>query len=142
MPCTAYHRKAGFWRHLSLNTKSVYDFLPCLRLSVALSSKPIGSYEAFKYGGIIFSLTVPLCLSDLPDISISHSNLTVIEGDRVTAICNGSGSPLPEVDWPVNGLHSINAQEVRRTHTHVYITNRGLSLNTDQQGTLVSANLK
>ncbi|CAB1430988.1 unnamed protein product, partial [Pleuronectes platessa] len=47
---------------------------------------------------------------DLPDISVSHSNLTVIEGDRVTAICNGSGSPLPEVDWPVNGLHSINAQ--------------------------------
>ncbi|KAA8590714.1 hypothetical protein FQN60_014648 [Etheostoma spectabile] len=34
-------------------------------------------------------------------------------GDRVTAICNGSGSPLPEVDWPVNGLHSINAQEAR-----------------------------
>uniref|UniRef100_A0A8C2ZE96 Tyrosine-protein kinase receptor n=1 Tax=Cyclopterus lumpus TaxID=8103 RepID=A0A8C2ZE96_CYCLU len=47
---------------------------------------------------------------DLPDISVSHSNLTVVEGDRVTAICNGSGSPLPEVDWPVNGLHSINAR--------------------------------
>lgn len=57
--------------------------------------------------------------SDLPDISVSHSNLTVIEGDRVTAICNGSGSPLPEVDWPVNGLHSINAQEVGRAHAHV-----------------------
>lgn len=53
-----------------------------------------------------------LFFSDLPDISVSHTNLTVIEGDRVTAICNGSGSPLPEVDWPVNGLHSINAQEV------------------------------
>ncbi|XP_042352322.1 NT-3 growth factor receptor [Plectropomus leopardus] len=50
---------------------------------------------------------------DLPDISVSHSNLTVVEGDRVTAICNGSGFPLPEVDWPVNGLHSINAQEAR-----------------------------
>ncbi|XP_031723994.1 NT-3 growth factor receptor-like [Anarrhichthys ocellatus] len=50
---------------------------------------------------------------DMPDISVSHSNLTVVEGDRVTAICNGSGSPLPEVDWPVNGLHSINAQEAR-----------------------------
>ncbi|XP_034540648.1 NT-3 growth factor receptor [Notolabrus celidotus] len=50
---------------------------------------------------------------DLPEISVSHSNLTVIEGDRVTAICNGSGSPLPEVDWPVNGLHSINTQEAR-----------------------------
>ncbi|KAL7401798.1 hypothetical protein ABVT39_004741 [Epinephelus coioides] len=50
---------------------------------------------------------------DLPDINVSHSNLTVVEGDQVTAICNGSGSPLPEVDWPVNGLHSINAQEAR-----------------------------
>ncbi|XP_040018844.1 NT-3 growth factor receptor-like [Gasterosteus aculeatus] len=50
---------------------------------------------------------------DLPEISVSHSNLTVVEGDQVTAICNGSGSPLPEVDWPVNGLHSINAQEAR-----------------------------
>ncbi|KAM6926140.1 NT-3 growth factor receptor-like [Lycodopsis pacificus] len=50
---------------------------------------------------------------DMPDISVSHSNLSVVEGDRVTAICNGSGSPLPEVDWPVNGLHSINAQEAR-----------------------------
>lgn len=48
---------------------------------------------------------------DLPGISVSHSNLTVTEGDRVTATCNGSGSPLPEVDWPVNGLHSINIQE-------------------------------
>uniref|UniRef100_A0A3P8UMU9 Ig-like domain-containing protein n=1 Tax=Cynoglossus semilaevis TaxID=244447 RepID=A0A3P8UMU9_CYNSE len=57
---------------------------------------------------------------DLPDISVSHSNLTVIEGDRVTAICNGSGSPLPEVDWPVNGLHSINAQEVRCEHALIH----------------------
>jgi len=59
--------------------------------------------------------------SDLPDISVSHSNLTVVEGDRVTAICNGSGSPLPEVDWPVTGLHSINAQEVEDTHTHTHV---------------------
>ncbi|XP_068595081.1 NT-3 growth factor receptor-like [Brachionichthys hirsutus] len=50
---------------------------------------------------------------DFPDIRVSHSNLTVIEGDRVTAICNGSGSPLPEVDWLVNVLHSISAQEAR-----------------------------
>ncbi|CAJ1057079.1 NT-3 growth factor receptor-like [Xyrichtys novacula] len=50
---------------------------------------------------------------DLPEISVSHSNLTVVEGDRVTAICNGSGSPLPEVDWLVNGLHSISAHEAQ-----------------------------
>ncbi|XP_059190489.1 NT-3 growth factor receptor isoform X2 [Centropristis striata] len=48
---------------------------------------------------------------DPPDISVSHSNITVIEGDRVTVICNGSGSPLPEVDWPVNGLHSGHHQQ-------------------------------
>uniref|UniRef100_A0A8C4GNK7 Tyrosine-protein kinase receptor n=1 Tax=Dicentrarchus labrax TaxID=13489 RepID=A0A8C4GNK7_DICLA len=60
---------------------------------------------------LLHDMNISSC--DLPDISVSHSNLTVIEGDRVTAICNGSGSPLPEVDWPVNGLHSINAQEAR-----------------------------
>ncbi|XP_034735165.1 NT-3 growth factor receptor [Etheostoma cragini] len=60
---------------------------------------------------LLHNMNISSC--DLPDISVSHSNLTVIEGDRVTAICNGSGSPLPEVDWPVNGLHSINAQEAR-----------------------------
>ncbi|XP_017295104.1 NT-3 growth factor receptor-like isoform X1 [Kryptolebias marmoratus] len=49
---------------------------------------------------------------DLPVISVSHINLTVVEGDQVTVTCNGSGSPLPEVDWHVNGLHSITAEEV------------------------------
>ncbi|XP_029986487.1 NT-3 growth factor receptor-like [Sphaeramia orbicularis] len=48
---------------------------------------------------------------DLPGISVSHSNLTVTEGDRVTATCNGSGAPLPEVDWPVEGLQSAQTQE-------------------------------
>ncbi|XP_047453424.1 NT-3 growth factor receptor-like [Mugil cephalus] len=50
---------------------------------------------------------------DLPEISVSHSNLTVVEGDRITAVCNGSGSPLPEVDWPVNGLHSSSTHEAK-----------------------------
>ena len=59
-----------------------------------------------------------LFILDLPGIHISHSNLTVIEGDQVTAICNGSGSPLPEVDWPVNSLHSIYKREVGRMQTH------------------------
>lgn len=48
---------------------------------------------------------------ELPDISVSHSNLTVVEGDRVVATCNGTGSPLPEVDWPVTGLQSVSTQE-------------------------------
>ncbi|XP_028304479.1 NT-3 growth factor receptor-like isoform X2 [Gouania willdenowi] len=50
---------------------------------------------------------------DLPEINVSHSNLTVVEGDQITAVCNGSGAPLPEVDWPVKGLHSVTAQEAR-----------------------------
>ncbi|XP_072321574.1 NT-3 growth factor receptor isoform X2 [Eucyclogobius newberryi] len=45
---------------------------------------------------------------DLPEISVSHSSVLAMEGDNVTVSCNGSGSPLPEVDWTVAGLHSIN----------------------------------
>lgn len=47
-------------------------------------------------------------------VRVSHSNITVVEGAQVTVICNGSGSPLPKMDWPVNGLHSINTQEVQQ----------------------------
>ncbi|XP_041746079.1 NT-3 growth factor receptor isoform X1 [Coregonus clupeaformis] len=55
--------------------------------------------------------TMNISLCDLPDISVTHFNLTVVEGDRVTVTCNGSGSPLPEVDWTVNDLHSINTHQ-------------------------------
>ncbi|XP_051506642.1 NT-3 growth factor receptor-like [Myxocyprinus asiaticus] len=55
------------------------------------------------------SMSIAHC--DLPDISVAHSNLTVMEGGNVTLSCNGSGSPLPEVDWTVNGLHSINTHQ-------------------------------
>ncbi|XP_014004326.1 NT-3 growth factor receptor isoform X1 [Salmo salar] len=55
------------------------------------------------------AMNISLC--DLPDISVTHFNLTVVEGDRVTVTCNGSGSPLPEVDWTVNDLHSINTHQ-------------------------------
>ncbi|KAM6973389.1 NT-3 growth factor receptor-like [Aplochiton taeniatus] len=48
---------------------------------------------------------------DLPDISVSHSNLTVIEGERVTVSCNGTGSPIPDVDWTISGMHSINTHQ-------------------------------
>ncbi|XP_013884575.1 NT-3 growth factor receptor [Austrofundulus limnaeus] len=60
---------------------------------------------------------------DLPVISVSHINLTVVEGDRVTVICNGSGFPLPEVDWPVNDLHSITAQEARVYENSIHSIN-------------------
>ncbi|XP_075886883.1 NT-3 growth factor receptor [Nelusetta ayraudi] len=45
---------------------------------------------------------------DLPEINVSHSSVLVTEGDNVTVSCNGSGAPLPEVDWTVGDLHSIN----------------------------------
>lgn len=56
-----------------------------------------------------------LSVPDLPEISVSHSSVLVMEGDNVTVSCNGSGSPLPEVDWTVSGLHSINTHLVRHT---------------------------
>ncbi|XP_026071981.1 NT-3 growth factor receptor [Carassius auratus] len=55
------------------------------------------------------SMSIAYC--DLPDISVAHSNLTVLEGGNVTLSCNGSGSPVPEVDWTVNGLLSINTHQ-------------------------------
>uniref|UniRef100_A0A3B3XCX7 Ig-like domain-containing protein n=1 Tax=Poecilia mexicana TaxID=48701 RepID=A0A3B3XCX7_9TELE len=45
---------------------------------------------------------------DLPEISVSHSSVLVTEGENVTVSCNGSRLPLPEVDWTVGDLHSIN----------------------------------
>ena len=43
---------------------------------------------------------------------MSHANLTVREGDNAVITCNGSGSPLPDVDWIVTGLQSINTHQV------------------------------
>uniref|UniRef100_A0A8C2BHB5 Tyrosine-protein kinase receptor n=1 Tax=Cyprinus carpio TaxID=7962 RepID=A0A8C2BHB5_CYPCA len=65
---------------------------------------------------------------DLPEISVSHSNLTVIEGDRVTITCNGSGVPVPEVDWTVGGLHSINTHQVRQTFACSVLTSNHFML--------------
>lgn len=39
-----------------------------------------------------------------------------MEGDNITVSCNGSGSPLPDVDWGVNGLHSINTHQVNASY--------------------------
>lgn len=59
----------------------------------------------------VFSPTLS-SLPDLPEISVSHVNLTVREGDNAVVTCNGSGSPLPDVDWIVTGLQSINTHQV------------------------------
>uniref|UniRef100_A0A3B3US42 Tyrosine-protein kinase receptor n=1 Tax=Poecilia latipinna TaxID=48699 RepID=A0A3B3US42_9TELE len=58
---------------------------------------------------LLLDMNVTNC--DLPVVSVSHSNLTVVEGDEVTVICNGSALPIPEVDWAVNGLQSITTQQ-------------------------------
>ncbi|KAJ8252148.1 hypothetical protein COCON_G00214600 [Conger conger] len=55
------------------------------------------------------SMNISLC--DLPRITVTHRNVTVVEGANITVACNGSGSPLPEVDWTVGGLHSINTHQ-------------------------------
>uniref|UniRef100_A0A3B4FVM5 Tyrosine-protein kinase receptor n=1 Tax=Pundamilia nyererei TaxID=303518 RepID=A0A3B4FVM5_9CICH len=89
------------------------------RGEAGLSSQQL--YCADSYRRILLQdMNISSC--DLPDISVSHSNLTVVEGDQVTAICNGSGSPLPEVDWPVTGLHSINARVYDNTIHSINIT--------------------
>lgn len=56
-----------------------------------------------------------MALLDLPEISVSHVNLTVREGENAVITCNGSGSPLPDVDWTVADLHSINTHQVGAT---------------------------
>uniref|UniRef100_A0A3B5LH20 Tyrosine-protein kinase receptor n=1 Tax=Xiphophorus couchianus TaxID=32473 RepID=A0A3B5LH20_9TELE len=65
---------------------------------------------------LLLDMNVTNC--DLPVVSVSHSNLTVVEGDEVTVICNGSALPIPEVDWAVNGLHSITTQQVLYNSIH------------------------
>ncbi|KAG8516308.1 NT-3 growth factor receptor [Galemys pyrenaicus] len=60
---------------------------------------------------------------DLPEISVSHVNLTVREGDSAVITCNGSGSPLPDVDWMVSGLQSINTHQTNLNWTNVHAIN-------------------
>ncbi|KAF5888958.1 NT-3 growth factor receptor-like, partial [Clarias magur] len=57
---------------------------------------------------------------DVPEISVTNSSLTVTEGDQVTITCNGSGVPVPDVDWKVNSLHSISTQQATQFPPHVH----------------------
>ncbi|KAF5887565.1 NT-3 growth factor receptor-like, partial [Clarias magur] len=56
----------------------------------------------------------------VPEISVTNSSLTVTEGDQVTITCNGSGVPVPDVDWKVNSLHSISTQQATQFPPHVH----------------------
>uniref|UniRef100_A0ACB8G716 NT-3 growth factor receptor n=1 Tax=Sphaerodactylus townsendi TaxID=933632 RepID=A0ACB8G716_9SAUR len=60
---------------------------------------------------------------DLPEISVSHINLTVCEGENAVITCNGSGSPLPDVDWMVVNLRSINTHQTNANWTNVHSIN-------------------
>ncbi|XP_044294867.1 NT-3 growth factor receptor isoform X2 [Varanus komodoensis] len=60
---------------------------------------------------------------DLPEISVSHVNLTVCEGENAVITCNGSGSPLPDVDWTVVNLRSINTHQTNANWTNVHSIN-------------------
>ncbi|KAF7241579.1 NT-3 growth factor receptor [Varanus komodoensis] len=62
-------------------------------------------------------------MSDLPEISVSHVNLTVCEGENAVITCNGSGSPLPDVDWTVVNLRSINTHQTNANWTNVHSIN-------------------
>lgn len=44
--------------------------------------------------------------------------MLVTEGDNVTVSCNGSGLPLPDVDWTISGLRSINTHMVKYAHAN------------------------
>ncbi|XP_036087869.1 NT-3 growth factor receptor isoform X1 [Rousettus aegyptiacus] len=69
----------------------------------------------------LFRMNISQC--DLPEISVSHVNLTVREGDNAVITCNGSGSPLPDVDWIVSGLQSINTHQTNLNWTNVHAIN-------------------
>ncbi|KAI5607652.1 NT-3 growth factor receptor isoform X1, partial [Silurus asotus] len=89
------------------------------------------------------SMNIAHC--DLPDISVTHSNLTVMEGDNITVSCNGSGSPLPDVDWTVKGLHSINTHQSNVYWPNIHSINLTLvNVSRDDNGfvlTCISANV-
>ncbi|XP_053490058.1 NT-3 growth factor receptor-like isoform X2 [Ictalurus furcatus] len=89
--------------------------------------------------------TMNIAHCDPPDINVTHSNLTVMEGDNITVSCNGSGSPLPDVDWTVKGLHSINTHQSNVYWPNIHSINLTLvNVSRDDNGfilTCISANV-
>ncbi|KAM5172446.1 NT-3 growth factor receptor isoform 1-T1 [Mantella aurantiaca] len=69
----------------------------------------------------LHSMNISHC--DVPEISVSRSSLVVHEGDNAVVTCNGSGSPLPDVDWTVTNLHSINTHQTNVNWTNVHSIN-------------------
>lgn len=89
------------------------DFPGARAGDVGQSRKGPRAHHRQSYDGdCLLSSLPPSFLPDLPEISVSHVNLTVREGDNAVITCNGSGSPLPDVDWIVSGLQSINTHQV------------------------------
>lgn len=86
----------------------------CVGVIIRQSRKCPHCPHGQRFGHKLFLIYLPALssLPDLPEISVSHANLTVREGDNAVITCNGSGSPLPDVDWIVTGLQSINTHQV------------------------------
>ncbi|KAM4675482.1 NT-3 growth factor receptor-like isoform 2-T2 [Discoglossus pictus] len=82
-----------------------------------------GLYCMNMEGVVIKLQEMNISQCDLPEISISHSSLVVPEGDNAVVTCNGSGSPLPDVDWIVTNLHSINTHQTNVNWPNVHSIN-------------------
>ncbi|XP_023670025.1 NT-3 growth factor receptor-like [Paramormyrops kingsleyae] len=86
---------------------------------------------------LLSSMNISQC--DLPDINLSRTNLVVMEGDNVTITCNGTGTPLPEVDWTVGGLHSINTHQSNVYWPNVHSINLTLvNISRDDNGYMLT----
>ncbi|XP_048418964.1 NT-3 growth factor receptor-like [Stegostoma tigrinum] len=79
---------------------------------------------------LLSHMNIPQC--ELPEISVSHNDLSVKAGDDAVVTCNGSGSPLPDVDWNVTHLHSIGIHQTNNNLTMVSAVNLTL-FNVDQK---------
>uniref|UniRef100_A0A8B9J8J6 Tyrosine-protein kinase receptor n=1 Tax=Astyanax mexicanus TaxID=7994 RepID=A0A8B9J8J6_ASTMX len=78
-------------------------------------------------------------LSNRQTDNVTRSNMTVMEGDNITVTCNGSGSPLPDVDWDVSGLHSINTHQSNVYWPNIHSINLTLvNVSRDDNGYLLT----
>ncbi|XP_042199000.1 NT-3 growth factor receptor [Callorhinchus milii] len=79
---------------------------------------------------LLSNINITQC--ELPEISVSHNNLVVKAGEDVVVTCNGSGSPLPDVDWNVTHVRSIGIHQTNSNLTTVSTVNLTL-FNVDQE---------
>ncbi|XP_069460667.1 high affinity nerve growth factor receptor isoform X2 [Ambystoma mexicanum] len=54
-------------------------------------------------------MIIPNC--DVPEVIVTHSNLTVLEGENVTLICTIAGVPPPTADWIIPDVEVYSSIE-------------------------------